>query len=228
MESYNCTVVLKYERLIKMNMKKIDYDTIIANKQRRSMQAVIDAKDLTVTPWAESAGLTEGAVRNFLSGKNTSMTTVNAQKLASQAGVTIQRLLSGDDQNIRAIAGCIKNGAKIYRQPRNPTEKELEMLMGAEYSADAEIFSITTEQPSPDDGTLVVFENKITSDFDRYLKRKVLVKIRGGEEIVKILHRGNEPHKYTLQSYGITGDQSPLIENVKLEWCALVKNIICS
>jgi transcriptional regulator with XRE-family HTH domain len=207
-------------------MKSIEYDRLIADRQRRSIQAVINKKQLSVLSWAGSAGISEGAVRNFLSGVSASITTVNAQKLAESAGVPISELLCGLNAAIRPLAGYITNSAIILREPSEPTQEEQTMLMGAEGSAQAEVFRIRTNPSSIDDGALVVFDGKIAEDFDRYVGRQVLAKIIGESEMVKLLYRGSQPGRYNLQAYGMTGDNSPLKENVELEWCALLRQII--
>ncbi len=207
-------------------MKSIEYDKLIADRQRRSIQAVLQKKSLSVLSWAGSAGISEGAVRNFLSGVSASITTVNAQKLAESAGVPISELLCGVNENIKPLAGYITNGATIFREASEPTQKEQSMLQGAEYSATAEIFRICTSKSSVDDGALVVFDGKITEGFDRYLGKQVLVKVSGEEEVVKLLYPGSLPNRYNLQAYGMTGDQAPLKQNVEIEWCALLRQII--
>ena len=105
-------------------MKSIEYDRLIADRQRRSIQAVMQKKRLSVLPWAESAGMSEGAVRNFLSGLSGSITTVNAQKLADRAGVPISELLCGVNEAIKPFAGYITNGAIIHRETSEPTQQE--------------------------------------------------------------------------------------------------------
>jgi hypothetical protein len=54
----------------------------------------------------------------------------------------------------------------------------------------------------------------------------VFVKAFGERAMVKLLYRGSESGKYNLQAYGMTGDNSPLKENVVVEWCALLRQII--
>jgi transcriptional regulator with XRE-family HTH domain len=207
-------------------MKSIEYDKLIADRQRRSILAVIQKKRLTVLSWAGSAGISEGAVRNFLSGLSSSITTVNAQKLAETAGVPISELLCGANADIRPLAGYITNGATIHREASEPTQKEQSMLQGAEYSATAEIFRIRTNPSSIDDGALVVFDGKITQDFDRYLGKQVLVKVPGEEEMIKRLYPGSQAGRYNLQACGMTGDNSALKQNVEIEWCALLRQIL--
>lgn len=208
-------------------MKSIEYDKLIADRQRRSIQAVLQKKRLSVLSWAGSAGISEGAVRNFLSGVSASITTVNAQKLAETAGVAISELLCGVNGAIRPLAGYITNGASIMREASEPTQKEQSMLIGAaEHSAEAEIFRIRTTPSSIDDGALVVFDGKIIEGFDRYIGKQVLVKVAGEGEMVKLLYPGSEEGRYNLQAYGMTGDHTPLKQNVEIEWCALLRQII--
>jgi transcriptional regulator with XRE-family HTH domain len=104
-------------------MKSIEYDKLIVDRQRRSIQAVLQKRKLSVLSWAGSAGISEGAVRNFLSGISSSITTVNAQKLAESAGVPISELLCGLNGNIKPLAGYITNGATYTGRPANQLKK---------------------------------------------------------------------------------------------------------
>lgn len=207
-------------------MKSLEYDRQIEVRQRRSIEKVLTDRGLRVAPLCEAAGVAEGTLRNFLSDYNHAISAVIAQKIADKAGVTIQQLLCGIESDIIPISGCIKNGAKIQRGTSEATKNEIIMLSGAEHAADAEIFRIQTSPPSLDDGALVIFENKRVDRFDDFIGKRILVKIRNGEELVKILHAGNKSGRYNLHAFGMTGDQSHLIENAEIEWCALVKQII--
>lgn len=207
-------------------MKTVSYEKVIADRQRRSIKKVMFDRHLKVAPWCEDAGISEGTLRNFLAGESNSITTVNAQKLADKAFVSISELLCGTTYGSTKIAGYIINGAKIIREDSEPTAKEISMLIGAELSPSADKFRIRMDTPSIDEGTIVVFDNEISEGFERYFGKKVLVKLRSGEEFVKVLYKGTEPGKYNLQAYGIAGDHSALMENVAISHCALLKQII--
>jgi len=58
------------------------------------------------------------------------------------------------------------------------------------------------------------------------LGKQVLVKVVGEEEVLKLLYPGSMPNRYSLQAYGMTGDNAPLKQNVEIEWCALLRQII--
>ena len=66
----------------------------IAERQRAAILAFMKSKGIeSVTPWCKKAGITEGALRNFLNGDNDSMNSSNLELLAIAADSTIGEML---------------------------------------------------------------------------------------------------------------------------------------
>lgn len=129
-------------------------------------------------------------------------------------------LISEEITIIRCVSGEIGFGAVIIRKESALTEEEKIMIEMIEPSGVEEVFRVHTTPPSVHEGCLVVFEEKLKGDDMRQLIGKpVVAKIRGGSEVVKILHEGKDG-RYGLSSYGIANDSSPLIADAELEWCA--------
>lgn len=64
-----------------------------AESHRTAIRAFMKARGLKTAPWTRDAGVRESTLRDFLSGRNASMTTVTLEKLASVEGTTIAELI---------------------------------------------------------------------------------------------------------------------------------------
>lgn len=72
-----------------------------------------------------------------------------------------------------------------------------------------------------DDGALIYFETQYTKATRDMLGQFVAVQTRDGRVLIKRLLKGSGPHRYDLES--IVG---PTLEDVELEWVALVTAIV--
>lgn len=135
-------------------------------------------------------------------------------------------LISEENTIIRCVSGEIGFGAMITRKESALTEEERIMLEMIEPSGVEEIFRVHTVPPSVHEGCLVVFEEKLAGkDMLQLAGKPVVAKIKSGAEVVKILHEGRDG-RFGLSSYGIANDNSPLIEDIELEWCARFRAFI--
>ena len=75
-------------------------------------------------------------------------------------------------------------------------------------------------EPYLPEHTIIYYGEPITSDFNAYLNKQVVVKLKTGELYLKLLKRGFGYGKYSLMSYN-----AKLIEDVEIEWCAKVEFI---
>ncbi|MEM6833960.1 MAG: S24 family peptidase [Pseudomonadota bacterium] len=89
LHSYYFTVALKCGDDISMEM------THTAEDLREHIQWFMDRRDLNVNSWSNAAGTSEGALRNFMSGKSDSLRTDTLYKLAKAENITAADLLAG-------------------------------------------------------------------------------------------------------------------------------------
>ena len=69
-------------------------DIEIIEKQRQSLKEFMLKHKLNAFSWAKKAGISEATIRHYLSGRNSSLTSVNIEKLASAVGAKTQDLIS--------------------------------------------------------------------------------------------------------------------------------------
>lgn len=82
-------------------MSKTNVRAQIAQRQRAAIKHAMAKHGLIVTSWCRDAGISEGTLRNFLSGENESMQTNNLEMLARAAGVSLSELL-GEEVHYKA------------------------------------------------------------------------------------------------------------------------------
>lgn len=66
-----------------------------AERRREGMRRFMKSRNLKMKPWADRAGISDGAIRNFLKGITDSMTGATAHLLAEAAGVSDQEIFGG-------------------------------------------------------------------------------------------------------------------------------------
>lgn len=71
--------------------------------------------------------------------------------------------------------------------------------------------------PELDDNDIIIYDRQYQTDFDRFLKKRVVVALPDGRRYVKRLYRGSAPGLYTLRS---TNPRIPDIEDQYLAWVA--------
>ncbi len=69
-------------------------DKEIIDKQRQAFKEFMQLHKLKASPWAKKAGVAEATIRNYLHGRNQSLTSVNLEKLANAAGAQAQDLIN--------------------------------------------------------------------------------------------------------------------------------------
>ncbi len=67
--------------------------TEITNRQRENLCKFMKANNLNANSWAKKAGISEGTIRNYLSGRNSSVSTLSLELLAQAIGVSPCMLL---------------------------------------------------------------------------------------------------------------------------------------
>ena len=69
-------------------------DKKITDRQRQAFKEFMQQNKLKASSWAKKAGIAEATIRNYLCGRNQSLTSVNLEKLADAAGVKVQDLIN--------------------------------------------------------------------------------------------------------------------------------------
>lgn len=110
-------------------MKKTDIRQKIALRHRASIRSFMAREGLRVSPWCTKAGITEGALRNFLNGESDAMGANNLELLATAAGATVGELLGeqvhykADDNLMIRSAKSILTVAKTKRMKLSRAEE---------------------------------------------------------------------------------------------------------
>ena len=65
-------------------------------KQRKNFKLFMKRKDLTAYAWAKKAGITEGTIRSYLSGRSSSLTYKTLQKLADAVDSSPKEIVDPD------------------------------------------------------------------------------------------------------------------------------------
>lgn len=72
----------------------------ISEQHRRILRSFMRKKNLKTNSWAIKAGISEGTIRAFLTGKTSSLTTLVIEKLAKAAGVTPAEIIFEDPLSV--------------------------------------------------------------------------------------------------------------------------------
>lgn len=83
-------------------MKKKQHDA--ADDRRRDLQRFIDEHRLKVSRWAAKAGLSEGTIRNYLTGRSSTLTQATIDALAEAVGVTASAIFPSQEKRRRGKA----------------------------------------------------------------------------------------------------------------------------
>lgn len=68
----------------------------ISDKHREFLRSFMKKNNLKTSSWAAKAGISEGTIRAFLTGKTSSLTTLIIEKLAKAAGVSPGEIIFED------------------------------------------------------------------------------------------------------------------------------------
>lgn len=182
-KTHNHTIALNYEvdsiRPMKTIKSKKEW---VSDRQRTAIRGFMAAHDLKVQPWCKKAGITEGALRNFLNGDNNAMGADNLELLAMAVGVTLADILDvRDDWQTVLIVGSVAAGKWAGGEYDTithmvPFRSRREGLIGLtvdgqsmnRYAAEGQAIIIDTKDISPSDNDLVVARCNDQYTFKRY------------------------------------------------------------
>lgn len=169
--------------------------------RRRALREFMRAKDLKVFPWTQAAGVSEASLRNFLNGDSESLSDRTYALLARAAHVSVGKL-RGDEAPpeaaevpVRSYVGAgdeilpVEGDAPIEYVPAPPGMEECEAT---------EVRGVSM-QPLYHHGDLL-FHRRIDAEPARYRNEVVVVQVRNGKRLVKLLQAGSKKGLYTLVS----------------------------
>lgn len=194
-----------------------------AERRRMALRQFMKIHGLKVFPWARKAGISEGALRNFLNGKSNSLSTRTLDALAGAVGVSVSTLLGESGHRPTApIVGYLDHGTVVV--PTTPTarggfEDAGPPLIEAPPAADGGLAALLVR----DDDLYPVYRNGDVIFHDRArrsphdcLQRECLVKLAGdGGILIKVVVASPAAGRFTLIAFN-----APPIENVRLDWAA--------
>lgn len=214
------------EREPRQSLRTMSYD----EKQRRSaLQSFIDQHDLRVAPWARAAGLGESTVRDFLSGRNRTLTDETYEKLAAAATEKIGRTVSaselrGDPVVTRmiAIAGYVGAGGEIVfddAYAKGAGLDEVEAPPGETRSVVAVAIRGESQLPFYREGDVVFYTREPPISPAELVNEQCIVRLAepDGRTLLKFIKRGTHAKRFTLASFNAED-----IPDVAIEWAAPV------
>lgn len=204
----------------------------IANNQRKAIKIFMAARDLSVNGWCKDAGLSEGTLRNFLKGVSGEIGTANLELLANAAGVMVGDILNASSPPQVPVLGKAGAGDEVIPLDDLPLcdgfsehdkqDMNCEFVDAPPGTYEPHMIALRvvgdSMEPYVEDGELVFYSKCRRSGFNDLIGRKVVAKLKDGRCYIKTLQRGYDYGKYNLHSV----NSSKLIENVELEWVALI------
>jgi|GEM_PF-2866581 len=104
-------------------------DIEIIEKQRQSLKEFMLKHKLNAFSWAKKAGISEATIRHYLSGRNSSLTSVNIEKLASAVGAKTQDLISNSSSREAVSLSENNNSFEMQRDLFIQVFLDLEMFI---------------------------------------------------------------------------------------------------
>lgn len=174
------------------------------------------------TWWCEQSGIAEGTVRNFINGKNTSLSDYTYQKLAKSAGVKVSQLL-GEEKYISLVPliGYVERGAIVNIMKNYANGEYIEMVDAPpEVAGDIVALQIKGNGMMPiyNDGDKVFYSQEKSLSDEDCLGRQCVVKVQDGDIHLCSVMRGSRFGLYTLYPYNAS-----IMPDVSIEWAAPVQ-----
>lgn len=235
--SHYQTIALQYEPNKLASMQKAkktdvksDVKSEIADQQRAAINFWLKKKDLSVLGWCTQAGISEGTLRNFLSGQNGAMGSDTVELLARAIHISVGELLGGPKNIKIPILYKIGAGAQVYPiddHAPGASLDEIDLPDNVPYSPTLCGFRIEGDSQAPMlfDGYIVLAKERVYGGKCEELTSKTphIVQIRDGACMLKLIRRGYSKDKYNLRSYNPDAKD---IDDIEIEWYAKIEAII--
>lgn len=199
------------------------------DQRRRALRAFMDHHKLRLLPWAKAARLSESGVRNFLAGRNRTLTDETYEKLADAANELLNAdwvsaaVLRGEKPQSTSVAIAGKVGAGQQIVPFDDSLKgagigEVERPPGAAGDIVAAEVEGDSMLPVYRAGDIIFYHRDGLGAWTDHVGDECVVALRDGRVFVKVLARGSTPKLATLNSY----NASP-IADVRVEWASPIR-----
>lgn len=140
-------------------------------RKRKALLRFMESRSLKMKPWADSVGLSDGAIRNFLRGRTRSMTHENAKALAEVANSTVEEMFGEGPAQLHATqkrnrVDSLPIGAESF-PPGIAAVEQIDMRMGMGAGGQVEAINQTT------DGGYVISKDAVLATWgvpDPYLR----------------------------------------------------------
>ncbi|MGE0154780.1 MAG: S24 family peptidase [Reyranellaceae bacterium] len=196
-----------------------------AEKRRTALRRLMKERGLSVNGWAKAAGLSEGGLRDFLSGKSSSLTDRTYVKLANAVSLPAS-VLRGDEAAPTELPLWGYAGAGEIVHPFDgddpPPLETVEAPPGLKNGA-AVIVRGDSMLPRMQDGDVIFFELRELPP-ERLLNEECVVRLAAsagaqGPILVKKLTRGTKKNRYHLVS---VNPAVPPMEDQAVAWAAAI------
>lgn len=188
---------------------------IEAERRRAALRRFMQRRQLKNKPWADAAGVSEGAIRNFLNGLSDSLSTRVLERLARQQGVSVAALLGEESAfGVVKVKFYVGAGEEVFALDDADGIDEAEGPVGTE----AAIIRGQSMYPVYKDRDIIFFDEVPVQDLNELLGEDCIVELNDGRRFLKQVRRGTRPGLFSLASYN-----APEIEDVIIRNGAIVR-----
>lgn len=191
-----------------------------AEQRRRALRAFMKERGLSVLGWAKRAGISEGGLRDFLSGRNATLTDRTYAALAQAVDTTVD-VLRGDSLPPAEIPLWGHAGAGDAVHPFDGEERTpLEMVEAPPGLRDGGALIVKGDSMLPRwaDGDVLFFETAQRPPSEM-LNRICVLRVKNGPYLVKRLTPGTRRGRYHLVS---VNPAMPVLKDQAVEWAAAI------
>lgn len=178
-------------------------------------------RGLKTLPWATRAGVSEGAVRNFLKGKSDSLSQRTLERLAFSEGVSVAELTGESVERARiAVKSYVGAGCEVFPADDYGEGQGMDEVEAPEGVDPDDLIALRVRGDSmrPIRDGYVLFYRRIQDGVpDDCINQLCVVQVENGPMMVKELRRGYAGGRYNLLSWN-----AEPIDDVALSWAARV------
>ena len=192
-----------------------------ADEKRDALKRFMTGRGLTVSGWANAAGIPESTLRMYLKGASRNMRSDTERKLAHAAGCTVDALYGLDYGAPHArhqvwVKGYLGAGNAIQLfEAMGENEGFYEVARPPGVHGDVKLVAMEIRggsMPPWRDGDVVYCEQRDHVDVQAILGEACMVELEDGGMLFKEVQQGYEPATFNLLSW----DGSPMRMNMKI------------